>query len=223
MVFSGRWTGSLLRIPRIKPINETGWQADLYYGTTEGHTANVNFSESVNEFSGNRYLYEEQFIELNYFLTDHTNIKAFFDHSYKTLFAIHWSISLDQSGIVRYRGAGVKTSSIQSWINNLLATGVEENKQVPRSSQLYQNYPNPFNPVTNIRFELAESQQVTLQIFNIEGRLVKTLIDNQLFAGSHELSWNGLDNHSQPAASGAYYYILKAGDFQSAKRMVLMR
>jgi len=68
-----------------------------------------------------------------------------------------------------------------------------------------------------------QSQQVTLQIFNIEGRLVKTLIDNQLFAGSHELSWNGLDNRQQPAASGAYFYIFKAGDFQSAKRMVLMR
>lgn len=96
---------------RIIPINETGWQAEIYYGTSEGHTANVNFSESVNELSGNRYLYQEQFIQLNYFLTDYTNIKAFFDHSYETLFSIdkrytmgtfletefnnHWSISLD--------------------------------------------------------------------------------------------------------------------------------
>jgi hypothetical protein len=143
--------------------------------------------------------------------------------TYKAYEANDVSMVIDQSGIVRYRGAGVNTSSIQSWINNLLATDIEEINQVPQTSQLYQNYPNPFNPATNIRFELAESQQVTLQIFNIEGRLVKTLIDNQLFAGSHELSWNGLDNRQQPAASGAYYYILKSGDFQSAKRMVLMR
>jgi hypothetical protein len=96
---------------RIIPINETGWQAEVFYGTNEGHTANLNFSESVNELVGNRNIFQEQFFELSYFLTDITNIKGFFDHSIETLFAIekrytvgsflqtefssHWSISLD--------------------------------------------------------------------------------------------------------------------------------
>jgi hypothetical protein len=133
------------------------------------------------------------------------------------------SMVIDQEGIIRYRGAGVNSTSIKSWIDNLLATNVESNEGIARTSQLYQNYPNPFNPVTNIRFELLKSEQVILQIFDIEGRLIKTLIDNRLFAGTHELSWNGLDDQSRPVASGVYYYNIKAGTYQSARRMVLMR
>ena len=133
------------------------------------------------------------------------------------------SLVIDQSGIVRYRGAGVKVDQITSWIDNLLVTSVEGENNIPEKPHLYQNYPNPFNPVTNIIFEIKESQKVILQIYNIEGRLIKTLIENQLFAGRHELSWNGLNSQGLSVASGVYYYVLRAGDYQSAKRMVLMR
>jgi hypothetical protein len=96
---------------RIIPENETGWQAEIFYNLNAGHGINVNFAESINELSGNRYLFQEQFVELNYFLTSQTNVKIFFDHSLETLFAINnrytvgtffetelsdfWSISLD--------------------------------------------------------------------------------------------------------------------------------
>ena len=133
------------------------------------------------------------------------------------------SLVIDQSGIVRYRGAGVKVDQITSWIDNLLVTSVAGENNIPEKPHLYQNYPNPFNPVTNIIFEIKESQKVILQIYNIEGRLIKTLIENQLYAGRHELSWNGLNSRGNLVASGVYYYVLRAGDYQSAKRMVLMR
>ncbi len=133
------------------------------------------------------------------------------------------SMVIDQSGIVRYRGAGVNTSEITSWINTLLATSAVEEMKQPQSPQLFQNYPNPFNPGTNISFQITGAQNVVLQIYNIEGRLITTLIDNQLFAGRHEISWNGLDSKGYPVVSGVYFYVLKTGDFQSTKRMILMR
>ncbi len=131
---------------------------------------------------------------------------------------------IDHEGIVRYRGAGVNASQITSMIDNLLtASSIDDETSVPATPDLYQNYPNPFNPTTTIGFEITETQKVILQIFNIEGRLIKTLVDNQLFAGRHEFSWNGLDNQARAVASGVYYYVVKSGDYQSAKRMVLMR
>ncbi len=96
---------------RIIPTNETGWQAEFFYTLDAGHIINVNFSESVNELFGNRYLYQEQFVELNYVPSRETNIKVFFDYSLEDLFAIenryttgisaeteigeNWSIAID--------------------------------------------------------------------------------------------------------------------------------
>jgi hypothetical protein len=133
------------------------------------------------------------------------------------------SVVIDQSGIVRYRGAGVNTTQITLWIDNLLATSVEQKNNHPRSSSLDQNYPNPFNQSTNIRFEIAETKKVILQIYNNEGRLITTLIDNEMNAGLHEVSWNGKNFSGQTVASGVYYYKLTAGEFQSIRRMILMR
>ncbi|MDZ7311465.1 MAG: hypothetical protein ONB45_09305 [candidate division KSB1 bacterium] len=72
-------------------------------------------------------------------------------------------------------------------------------------------YPNPFNPATTIRFTLHESAPVRLQIFNIRGELVKTLIDRELDAGIHESCWNGRDNFGRFVASGTYFYRLHLG------------
>ena len=71
------------------------------------------------------------------------------------------SMVIDQQGVVRYRGAGVKVDQISGWIDNLLtATNVDNDQAVPRSTELEQNYPNPFNPSTRIRFYLAQNQTV---------------------------------------------------------------
>ena len=96
---------------RIIPANETGWQVELFYRLDNGNAVNLNASESVNKLSGRRYIFNEQFIEFNYYLSEVTNVKAFFDHSIETLFAIDrrytlgtnfeteltglWSLSID--------------------------------------------------------------------------------------------------------------------------------
>lgn len=73
---------------RIIPTNETGWQSEFFYRMNEGHILNLNFAESVNELFEQRYIFQEQFFEINYRLSDFTTIKGFIDHSLETLSSI---------------------------------------------------------------------------------------------------------------------------------------
>ncbi|MCL4305315.1 CHRD domain-containing protein [bacterium] len=83
---------------------------------------------------------------------------------------------------------------------------------------LYQNYPNPFNPETSIRFDLMESANVTLSIYNIAGQEVATLVNGTLSAGSHTVNFDGGN-----LTSGVYLYRLTAGSFTAQKKMVLLK
>jgi hypothetical protein len=81
-----------------------------------------------------------------------------------------------------------------------------------------ENYPNPFNPVTQIRFTLPEATWVRLDIFNVLGQSVTTLVNRRLDAGEHMAPWDGCR-----AASGVYFYRLQAGSFTATRKMILMR
>jgi hypothetical protein len=88
---------------------------------------------------------------------------------------------------------------------------------------LSQNIPNPFNPVTLIGFGLSEPANVRLQIYDAEGKLVKTLVDEFRQARVFNEKWDGLDNRGRAVASGIYFYRLVAGDFEQTRKMVLLR
>jgi hypothetical protein len=94
---------------------------------------------------------------------------------------------------------------------------------LPRQFALHQNFPNPFNPVTEIQFDLPEQGQVTLTIYNLAGRRVRTLISGEMKAGYHSVVWNGLSDSGKPAASGIYFYSLEAKNFHATKKMVLLK
>ncbi len=97
-----------------------------------------------------------------------------------------------------------------------------EDKPIRRFS-LDQNYPNPFNPTTKIEFVLSKSGQVRIDIFNILGEKVKTLMDQHLKAGRQLVEWDGKDESGEEVASGVYFYRLQTKDFTQTKKMVLMR
>jgi len=88
---------------------------------------------------------------------------------------------------------------------------------------LSQNYPNPFNPTTTISFTLPESSKVTLSIYDVEGRLVKTLLDETVGEGYQERIWDGKDAGGNHAGSGVYFYRLTAGAKTLTKKMVLLK
>jgi hypothetical protein len=103
------------------------------------------------------------------------------------------------------------------WIDG----STEENK--PTIFNLSQNYPNPFNPVTNFKFSLPQASHVKIEIFNILGQKVKTLVDEDMKAGSFVVDWDGEDQRGVEVSSGIYFYRMIADDFSTVKRMVLLK
>ena len=90
-------------------------------------------------------------------------------------------------------------------------------------TELLGNYPNPFNPETTISFNIAVDSIVSIDIYNIRGHLVKTLLNNHLQQGNHTVIWNGIDNHGQQVSSGVYFYQMRTADYSEIKRMVLLK
>ncbi len=92
-----------------------------------------------------------------------------------------------------------------------------------RPFRLDRAYPNPFNPVTTIKFAIPESRQVSLKIFDLAGRLVKTIFDEYREAGSYEVAWRGRDNAQRKVAAGVYFYRLESGRFQQTRSLTLVK
>ena len=91
------------------------------------------------------------------------------------------------------------------------------------ATALHNNYPNPFNPVTTIAYDVKEKEQVAIEIFNIKGQLVKTLVKGIQEPGNHTVVWDGNDNRGCPVSSGVYYYKMKAGKYNSTKKMIMIK
>jgi endo-1,4-beta-xylanase len=118
---------------------------------------------------------------------------------------------------------GQAKTALKSALDGLILTGVDQSGETPSSFALGQNYPNPFNPVTNIPFVVAGRQSpavsnVRLVVYDILGREVAILVNEQMAPGNHEVLFN-----ASSLASGVYMYRLTAGDFTQTLRMVLMK
>jgi flagellar hook capping protein FlgD len=88
---------------------------------------------------------------------------------------------------------------------------------------LHQNSPNPFNPETKISFDLKSDSNVILEIYNMKGQIVRSLINEPLSAGNHFMVWNGQDDNNKKVSSGIYFYKIKTPDFQATRKMLLMK
>ncbi len=105
-----------------------------------------------------------------------------------------------------------------------VTASLAEVKIIPTSYELSQNFPNPFNPATTIHYGLPKAERVTLQVYNLLGEEVVTLIDHESKeAGYHAAIWAGRNRHDQPVTSGIYFYRLRAGSFMMTKKMVLVQ
>ena len=93
-----------------------------------------------------------------------------------------------------------------------------QNFEIPSFYKLYQNYPNPFNPTTKIKFSLPKAEKVKIEVFNLLGKKVRILIDDQLPIGFHEVKFN-----TQDLPSGIYAYKITAGQYQAVKKMLLLK
>lgn len=121
-------------------------------------------------------------------------------------------------------GYGGSTTLVGCVINGVVYgdTTLSSSKQIsstiPEKYTLYQNYPNPFNPATNIKFDLPKTSEVKLIIYDALGRVVTTLVNNKLNAGSYDLGWDG---SSYP--NGVYFYKMFTDDFVQTRKLILMK
>jgi hypothetical protein len=95
---------------------------------------------------------------------------------------------------------------------------ISDSEDLPNQYKLYPNFPNPFNPETRIRFSLPVAGRVKLEIFNISGQRIQTIVDEFKPAGMYEVYFNGKNR-----ASGLYFYRLNAGSFIRTGRMILVK
>ncbi len=111
--------------------------------------------------------------------------------------------------------------------NESLATGPNDRPsadQVAETFALHQNIPNPFNPTTTIRFDVPpDGGAVTLRVFDVGGRLVRTLVDGMESPGQKSVMWNGRNENGHPVATGTYFYRLTGPGFVETRKMVILK
>ena len=124
-------------------------------------------------------------------------------------------------------GTDTTMSTTQRTFQTPMPVGVELINQIPDQFFLDQNYPNPFNPETEIKYQLAEAGNVQLEIYDMLGCKIKTLVNDNLSAGSYNVRWNALDESEKRVPSGVYVYRLKVTGsskvFTELKKMLLLK
>ena len=109
-------------------------------------------------------------------------------------------------------------------LNSRWASSVDGQGDLPRIDRLGGSYPNPFNPLTRIKFELAHATAVDLRIYDMQGRLVRVLMANEMFeSGVHEAEWDGRDIRGASVSAGVYLYRLVTDNFSGSRRMTLVK
>jgi hypothetical protein len=132
---------------------------------------------------------------------------------------------LDGDGDLDLAVANLSSDSVSILLNQTV-TDVEEDEgidQFPQRSSLSQNYPNPFNPTTTIEFTLKKSGFVNLNIYDILGKKVRSLVSQHLSSGHRSVVWDGKNNLGKDVASGIYFYQLRVGDHSETKKLVLLK
>ncbi len=106
-------------------------------------------------------------------------------------------------------------------VYNTGVTGLKTEKNLPMKIELKQNYPNPFNPNTTIEYDIENAGQVKIDIFNIQGEKVNTLIDEHQVPGVHRINWDGISQSGEKLPSGIYFY--RMNNIEQSKKMILLK
>ena len=105
----------------------------------------------------------------------------------------------------------------------IIGTLSTDEELIPDEFALHQNFPNPFNPTTSIQFDLPSQEKVNIVIFDVMGRNIRTLMNENLNAGYHNIQWDAKNDLGESVSAGMYIYILNAGEHRSVKKMVLLK
>ena len=100
---------------------------------------------------------------------------------------------------------------------------MEDDELVAIDTLQLTNFPNPFNPSTTISYNLPKTGPVRLDIYNIKGQLVKTLVNQTMLAGTHSVTWDGKDDNGKAASSGVYFYRIVTPDKVLTNKMLMVK
>ena len=100
---------------------------------------------------------------------------------------------------------------------------LDYNAFLPSTFALHQNYPNPFNPVTTIQYHVPDNGPVTIIIYDLTGRKIKTLVTQFSTPGRYSIIWNGTNDFGKSISSGMYFYRMEAPGFKSVKKLMLVK
>jgi photosystem II stability/assembly factor-like uncharacterized protein len=101
--------------------------------------------------------------------------------------------------------------------------GIDDNSIAPIQAALQSAYPNPFNPETTIAYSIEKAGKINIEIYNVKGQLVKTLLNEVKPQGAYAVKWNGTDDKGNAVSSGMYMYRMQTGQFTAAKKMMLVK
>ena len=114
-------------------------------------------------------------------------------------------------------------NSMDDCIETCVLVSNDESNQLPTAFNLYNNYPNPFNPTTQIRYDLPEDARVSITIYDLMGRSIKSLVHSNQTAGYHSVRWDATSDMGEGVSAGMYIYTIQAGEFRQTKKMVLLK
>jgi hypothetical protein len=129
-----------------------------------------------------------------------------------------------QAGNYYYKISAIDVHGNESEFAMLAPDGVSAVGEAPKAFRFYGNHPNPFNPSTTIAFDLPENAMTSLRVYDLGGRLVRTLVDqSSLPAGHYSVTWHGLNDAGRKVSTGVYLYRIEAGSFKEMSRMTLVK
>ncbi len=114
-------------------------------------------------------------------------------------------------------------NSMDDCIETCVLVSIGESNQLPTAFNLYNNYPNPFNPTTQIRYDLPEDARVSITIYDLMGRSIKSLVHSNQTAGYRSVRWDATSDMGEGVSAGMYIYTIQAGEFRQTKKMVLLK
>ena len=125
---------------------------------------------------------------------------------------------------MRYRDKNLQWSewSDERSFGNVTAID-EPDVPVVKETKLYENYPNPFNPTTTIKFTIKDAGKVTLKIYSIDGKLVRTLVNNELNTGEYNVRWDGKNSNNVSVPTGTYLYKIEAPNYSKTLKALLIK
>jgi hypothetical protein len=176
----------------------------------EDNTVEVTWNESIDE-------------DFQYFVIEKTvnNVEEFIE----TSDAFFLDENYLSNAVHSYRIASVDHAGNQSEYSDVVEVAVLgiDGELIPAVFTLYQNYPNPFNPTTQIKYDLPKDAMVTINIYDVLGRMIKSLLNDNQTAGYHSLQWDATNDIGEGVSAGMYIYTIQAGEYQSTKKMVLLK